>query len=279
MKNRIAVTGAHGRLGKALVSLGCIPIEADILKTDMLNKEVGAINPDFIIHAAAFTGVDMAEDYPEKAMQINVRGTANVRDSFLGHLILISTDYIFDGRSGPYRENDIANPINWYGHSKLAAESMLDLRKDVIVRTTNLYGDITKEDFVSSILRKYDGGGLFFVTEKLRGNPTHVKHLALGLLSLITVTDWKGSFHNVINIAGKQIISRYQFAQQIGKVFGKDLAQCQPALHGLLMDRANRPLKAGLITERATKLKLPIWSVDEGLKEMYEDMKNANPNN
>ncbi len=274
MNNKIAVTGAHGRLGKALVSLGCIPIEADILKSDLLNKEVQAIDPEFIIHAAAFTNVDMAEDCPEQAMQVNVRGTANVRDSFLGHLILISTDFVFDGRSGPYRENDIPNPINWYGHSKLAAESMLDLRKDTVVRTTLLYGDITKKDFVISILEKYDSGHLFFVTDKLCGNPTHVKHLASSLLAWVEYMK-HNKMPSIINLAGKEIMSRYQFAQQIGKVFGKDLTQCQPALTGLSVDRAARPLKAGLITDKASKLSLPIWSVEEGLKQLYEDMKNA----
>jgi dTDP-4-dehydrorhamnose reductase len=274
MKNKIAITGSHGRLGKALVALGGIPIESDILKADKLHKEVASINPDFIIHAAALTNVDMAEDCPEQAMQINVRGTANVRDSFLGHMILISTDYVFDGRSGPYRENDLPNPINWYGHSKLAAESMLDLRKDVVIRTTLLYGDLDKVDFVSSILDKYDSGHLFFVTDKLQGNPTYVKHLAQGIFSLVEKISAGMNFPDIINIVGKPRMSRYQFAYKIGKVFGKDLTQCQSSLTGLPVDRAARPLKAGLITDRAEKLEIPIWSVDEGLKEMREDMKN-----
>ena len=271
---RIGVTGPHGRLGRVLVSMGCIPIEADILKPDVLRVEMQKASPEIVIHAAAFTNVDAAEDNPEQAMRVNVRGTANVRDAFLGRIIFISTDYVFDGKSGPYRENDIPNPINWYGLSKVSAESMLySTLGDVIVRTTALYGPGDKPDFVKGTLEKYRSGRMFFVSDKVRGNPTYIPHLAEALIFMAEKMIDGYPACPIINISGKEVMTRFEWAVAIGKEFRQDTGQCQPSLVGLTTDRAKRPKRAGFFLKRAQDLGIPLFSVAQGLKALHE----ANP--
>jgi dTDP-4-dehydrorhamnose reductase len=268
----IGVTGPRGRLGSVLVSMGCVPLEFDVRNKAQVAQVIREAAPNLIIHTAAFTSVDLAQDDPERAIAVNVRGTANVRDSFSGPIILTSTDFIFDGKSGPYRENDKVNPLNWYGQSKLAQENMMDLRCDVIIRTTNLYGNWNKSDFVQEILKRYEAQNTisFFVTDKLRGNPTYIPHLAEALL-YISEKKMNGiGVPHILNVAGYPVMSRYQFAQLIGKVFCQDTSKCQPSLEGLPTDKAKRPKKAGFVLDRAKKLGVPLYSVENGLHAMLD---------
>jgi dTDP-4-dehydrorhamnose reductase len=209
-------------------------------------------------------------------MRINARGTANVRDSFLGPMILISTDYVFDGRAGPYRENDIPNPLNWYGQSKLASEAMTDPHKDIIVRTTNLYGNWDKPDFVQIILDKYKQGTDFFVTDKLIGNPTYIPHLAEALIFIANQMCQGINLPSVLNVAGEPRLSRYDCARRLGFIFLQDVTLCQSSPSGLVEDKAVRPKRAGLVLERAKRLGVPIYSFETGLFAMKEDTKNVN---
>lgn len=264
---KIGVTGPRGRLGSVLVSLGCVPLEFDVRNKVQVEQVIKEAAPNLIIHTAAFTGVDLAQNDPEKAIAVNVRGTANVRDAFSGPIVLISTDFIFDGKSGPYRENEPANPLNWYGQSKAAQESMVSLQ-DTIIRTTNLYGNWNKMDFVQDILKRYQASGMFFVTDKLIGSPTYIPHLADALLYIADQKMAGATVPHILNVAGYPIMSRYQFAQLIGDVFQQDRDKCQPAIEGLPTDKAKRPKKAGFVLDRAKKLGVPLYPVEAGLRAM-----------
>lgn len=120
---RIAVTGRLGRLGSELVRRGCMPIQANILDWQALRKELDDLNPDVVINCAAYTDVDGCENAPRKAAEVNTYGVYILAQAFTGKLIHISTDYIFDGRNGPYTEQDTPNPISIYGWSKLGGGS------------------------------------------------------------------------------------------------------------------------------------------------------------
>ena len=141
---------------------------------------------------------------------------------------------------------------------------------DVIVRTTVLYGG-HKPDFVSAIMDKYKRGNRFGVTQSLSGSPTHVSHLADALIELC----YRDQAPMVINIAGADVLSRYDFAIMIGNAFGYDVNLCIPTKdeNG---SGIRRPRKAGLKVDLAKKIGLPIYSVIDGLRLMQGENKNEN---
>jgi dTDP-4-dehydrorhamnose reductase len=267
---KIAVTGARGRLGSVLVSLGCIPLEADILSPKVLLKELDRVQPDTIIHCAAVTDVDKCENiYSNKARSVNYVGTSMVRNTFRGRIIYISTDYVFNGREGPYKETSAPDPINYYGMTKYQGEEIIKQHqnpKDVIVRTTVLYGG-HKPDFVTKVLDQLKSNYAFEVTKSVIGTPTYVVHLADALIHLCHM-DWTPQ---VINIAGGNLLSRYEFALMIANVWGYDPKLVLPtkSVEGC----ASRPVKGGLNIYLAKKIGIPIHTAEEGLEEMKERMK------
>ena len=263
---RIAVTGANGRLGSELLKYNCKPIYADITSPISLKKEISDIQPDTIIHCAAITDVDGAEDRLFKEVQrVNVIGTSCVRTAFGGQMIYLSTDYVFDGQRGPYSETDKPNPVSVYGNSKYMGERIIQEHQnplDIIVRTTILYGNGTKYDFVKAILDKLHLGEHFTVPTTIFGTPTYVPHLADAILQLCEM--W--SAPRIVHIAGKDCISRYEFAKMIAEVFELDGSLIIPTKK--ITGKAQRPKKAGLKTDLAIDIGLPIYSVKDGLEEL-----------
>jgi len=269
---KVAVTGHRGRLGKYLVDrLKYVPLECDVTKPKKVAKEIERVQPDTIIHCAAVTDVDGCEGaLYEDAIQVNINGTTNIRQSFEGQVIYISTDYVFDGVDGPYSEESYPSPICHYGYTKKRGEDVIqewDYPTDVIVRTTILYGG-HKPDFVTSILDRLGRNEQFPVTGMLIGNPTYVPHLAEGLYKLVSLKRPP----RILNIAGENRISRWTFASLIAKAFGF------PKYNILMTMRtngtANRPKNAGMKLELAKTLNIPIYSVQDGL----QVMKNVNNN-
>lgn len=273
MNKRIAVTGREGRLDKILVdSFGCLRLDANICDKKEIHKAVKLIHPDVIINCASFTAVDDAEmgDNRLKALHVNSAGIANLRDEFDGQLIHISTDYIFNGKSGPYNEKAEPDPINWYGQTKLCGEERLqeyNYPTDVIVRTTVLYGG-HKPDFASVVLRKLKDGYIIPLPNNLFGSPTHIFHLAKGLMALIELEKPP----KIINIAGSDVLSRYEFGLILANVFGYSPERITPKREQPGV--AKRPQKAGLKVELAKKLKIPIYTTLEGVQQLFLERAN-----
>jgi dTDP-4-dehydrorhamnose reductase len=271
----IAVTGYQGRLGLYLISKysNCVPLECDVTNLDSVKRAIDEVQPESILHCAAVTDVDACEStLYEQALEVNIQGTRNVRSAFEGQIIYMSTDYVFDGVDGPYSEEAEPNPQNHYGYTKALGEEeilLADYPTDVIVRTTILYGG-HKPDFVTSILDKLKTNEMFHVTGALLGSPTYIPHLANGLRKLFMLKQPP----KIINISGNDVISRWVFACKIAKAFNYPI-------HNVLLTmrsqagRAIRPRKAGLKTHLAKALKIPIYSVDDGLKE-YKIVKEKN---
>ena len=147
MKKKILITGSNGLLGQKLLDLFQVKSNFDIIATSKgknrypnnpftyedlditdklhVNNIIDYYKPDFIINTAAMTNVDACEDYKKECDDLNVNAVRYLIDSCKKHdihLIHISTDFIFDGKNGPYKETDIANPISYYGLSKWKAE-------------------------------------------------------------------------------------------------------------------------------------------------------------
>ena len=195
---KVLITGAKGMLGQdlcpTLEDLGCFLIETDIDNLDITKKEdvedfVSKAHPDLIIHLAAYTNVDRAEEEEEKAESINAVGTENVAlaaSKIDVPLIYISTDYVFDGtKNSPYLPTDPTNPINAYGRTKLKGEELVQkhCKKYYIARTSWLYGMYGK-NFVDTMLSLKDKEELKVVDDQW-GTPTWTMDLAGAIMTLL----------------------------------------------------------------------------------------------
>ena len=272
---KIAVVGHKGRLGSELINQGCIPFDCDITRTVQVQEAIKATIPDVIINCAAITDVDSCEQIGiyKKAVAISKMGIMNLLQLFNGRVIYISTDYVFDGRNGAYSENIKPNPISNYGFSKYLGEQVFlgyqIKRSDILIRTTILYGG-NKPDFVTKTLDQLKEGKPFTVPMNLFGTPTYIPHLAEALIKLSKMKDAP----KIVHIAGEDVLSRYEFALMIAGVFGYNKELILPAKWKWDMKSANRPKKAGLKTNLAKKIGLPIYTVLSGLQEMKNEPTN-----
>lgn len=261
----IGITGHKGLLGsKFLEHDGAVPIKADITDYEELARAVDEVRPDAIVHCAAWTDVDGCERVPVKAHKINVDGTHNVIKASQGvPVALISTDYVFDGETGPYREEDTRSPLNVYGMTKLLAEDLMR-PQDLICRTTVLYGyHPSKVDFVFWVRYELEGVPWMNVISTQFGTPTYADNLAAMVRALV-----RAGYAGVWHTAGAAYISRFQFARIIANVFGYDYHLVRPAFS--IKQDACRPLYGGLISLKFQKAfpSIPRMTPYEGLMEM-----------
>ena len=226
---KILVTGAKGMLGQDLCPIledeGFDVIETDIGTLDITNenmvKEVlTSEKPAFVIHCAAYTNVDKAEEDFETAKNINATGTENIA-KVCGEnnitMVYISTDYVFDGtKTTPYTPNDIPNPINKYGLTKLMGEEAVKkyCSQYYIARASWLYG-IHGKNFVETMLSLADKPELKVVNDQI-GCPTWTIELANGIVELLDDNAEYGIYH----ICGSGATSWYGFAKEIFELSG-----------------------------------------------------------
>ena len=296
IKNRILVTGSNGMLGQRTVQFYSAKeniellatsveeksvvssveyVSSDIKNRDEIKKLVRDYYPDFIIHTAAFTNVDQSEKLREEAWKINVKGVEYIAEAARAidsHIIHISTDYVFDGKDGPYSENDIPNPIGYYGRTKLASENALRISGTffTILRTNVIYGIApnSRPDFVRWIvnsLRKQEN--LRIVKDQIN-NPTFIDDLVQGINKVIEFRKT-----GIFNIGGKEFLSRYDFTLRIADFFDLDKNLITPITTEELKQPARRPLNSGLITLKAeTELGYKPHTINESLAAMKKEL-------
>ncbi|MGG4000406.1 dTDP-4-dehydrorhamnose reductase [Anoxybacillus kestanbolensis] len=221
---KVVVTGAKGQLGTDVVHLladrgyevyGYGREELDITNFDQVKQVITEIRPDVVIHAAAYTKVDLAESEPDQAFLINAYGTRNVAvvsEAVGAKLVHISTDYVFDGMATtPYNEFAPTNPLSIYGKSKLAGEQFVrDLHsKFFIVRTSWVYGK-HGNNFVKTMLKLAQERNELMVVHDQVGCPTYTVDLANCILELIQ-TEKYGVYH----VSNSGHCSWYEFAKAI----------------------------------------------------------------
>ena len=220
-QRRVLITGAGGQLGVALAAA----FAADDVCA--LSREAwdvrhpappSAGTPDLVLHAAAWTNVDGAEDDPQGAAEVNVGGTSHVAE--LGApLVAYSTDYVFDGRKGsPYVESDSPSPLSAYGRTKLHAEAAAGERA-WIVRSSWLFGP-TGHNFVRTMLRLGAERDEVSVVDDQRGCPTFVGHLAAATHALV---DGEAPF-GIWHLAAAGDCTWADFAEAIFEEAGLDCA-------------------------------------------------------
>lgn len=270
----IYFTGANGKLGLELRNYKEFkPLFFSVHSSfDAKNALSDKSIEDVLIHCAALTDVDACEGIDMRACrQVNGIGTALVREHFPGRMIYLSTDFVFDGKHGPYSETAPTCPVNNYGISKLMGEDAIlnrDRKGDTIIRTTVLYGKYGRPDFVDWVWMKLRKGEPFDVYMNEYTTPTYIPHLAKAI-NYIAELNIRTPVPPIINVVGRDWISKYEFAIMISNVFGFNPSLIHPARSS--RTEAIRPLKAGLKTSLAEKLGIPIYSVLDGLEEYKEN--------
>ncbi len=286
---RVLITGANGLLGQALINVfkdgflvlatgvedhPYLPPERweylplDITRLSQCRSIIRDFRPEVIINAASFTHVDACEKEKELCWQINVKGTENLAVAARTdgiHLIHYSTDYIFDGEEGPYREDDRPNPLGYYGKSKLASENAV-IKTGIphtILRTCVLYGTgvQVKKNFFLWVLENLQKKQEMTIVTDQYNNPTLVEDLAIGTRQAV-MKSAEGIYH----VAGSDYLNRYEFARQVAEIFDLPPYLIRPITTGELGQAAPRPLRGGLQIDRAREeLEYHPRSVKESL--------------
>src|SRR2546428_322448 len=225
---------------------------------------------DVVFCPAGLTVVDYCEDHPDEAFQANCEAPARAAALAAERgatFVFFSTEYVFDGRGGPYGEDDPVAPLSVYGRSKLDGERKVVAAnpRALVVRTTVVYGPEPQgKNFVYQLLRRAATGEPLKVSADQRSSPTFNVDLAAATVELVE----RGT-HGVVHIARPLVMDRYAFARIGCGVFGLAAGFLVPVTTAQLEQRAARPLDAGLRIERVrARIGTPLRAPVEGLKAM-----------
>ena len=245
-------------------------IHLDIREIHMIEKVINSVKPDSIINCAALTNIDEIEREPKTAYDVNSIGAGNIAKIAKKNKIKfvhISTDGVFDGNERLYLESDKTNPINEYAKSKKLGEDLvLETYDDSILVRTNFYGHNNENKFLFNwILNNLKQNQKFTAFSDVIFNPLEICNLSLMILDIM-----KTDFRGIVNIAGDEILSKYQFAYKIAKTlnFDTNLVESGSIKNSSLI--ANRPLNTSLSNKLAKSLiTTEIIPLEKWLKEKF----------
>jgi len=267
-RRRVLITGAGGQLGRALEREFA---DDDVLALTRADWDVTGPFPrsasrselDLVLHTAAWTDVDGAEDDPQGAAAVNVAGTAHAA-ALKAPLVTFSTDYVFDGRKrSPYVESDGPNPASAYGRTKLHGEAAAGLNA-WIVRTSWLFG-ATGHNFLRTMLRLGAERDEVAVVDDQRGCPTFVGDLAAAVRGFVDADMPKGLWH----VAAEGDCTWADFAEAIFAEAGLS-CRVRRITTAELERPARRPAYSVLRSEREGAPVLPHWR--DGLRACLAEM-------
>ena len=261
---KIFLTGANGQLGrelqKRLQGTDYLPTdmqELDITDASAVSAMISRYQPDVVIHGAAWTQVDVAEEKVDLAYRVNAIGTQNIAMASRevnAAMVYISTDYVFDGTLGrPYTEFDAPNPLSVYGKSKYAGEVLARQVNDRLftLRTAWLYGD--GPNFVRTMLKLGQEREELQVVDDQHGCPTSTVDLAEAVLRMIRTKRY-GTYHTV----NSGMTTWYGFAKKIFEIAGNTKVRVMPVTTEQFVRPAPRPAYSPMDT-RLLRLALD-WS-------------------
>ena len=277
---KILITGSNGLLGQKLLHKLRIDDAVELIATskgkdrvsaqdsytyhslDITNKAavedlIEAQKPDVVINTAAMTNVDLCEDEKAACDALNVDAVQYLADACAridAHLIHISTDFIFDGEDGPYKEEDEPNPLSYYGLSKLKSEQLLYAHKVKwsILRTIIVFGvgeNLSKGNIVlwaKGALEKAEP--LNIIDDQFR-SPTLAEDLADACILAA-----KKKAYGIYNASGKDIMSIYEIVERIAKYYGNTTENLNKISTATLNQKAGRPPRTGFILDKAKEV-------------------------
>lgn len=293
---KILITGSNGLLGQHLVKLILDTTTHQIIATSKraprqvvqdsrihyyslditdgmaVNSMLENLSPDTIIHCAALTQADECEQQPIKAWEINVTATrflVEAAKKIGAFFIFMSTDFVFDGMNGPYKETAELNPVSYYGSTKVAAEKAVAESGLAYanVRTCLLYGNIifgTRSNIVSWVKENLEAGKKIKVVSDQWRTPTYIEDLAKGIM-LIAEKKVTGLF----NISGSDFLSPYDMAIATADYLHLDKSLIEKVDAAVFTQPAKRPATTGFIIDKARQvLGYEPISFREGLVKM-----------
>jgi dTDP-4-dehydrorhamnose reductase len=296
---KVVITGSNGLLGQSLLNLllqekekykvfgfsrgenrsgreDFTYVKIDITEEKKLKSKLQEIKANFIINTAAMTQVDDCENNKENCDLLNVtvvKWLAEVSKEINAHLIHLSTDFIFDGVKGNYKETDVANPLSYYGLSKLKSEELLIKSKNdfTILRTILVYGkvfDMSRSNIVLWVKQMLEDKKEITIVDDQYRTPTYVEDLALAC-KISMDKKAKGIYH----IASNTLLSVFEISQQIAEAFNLDKSLIKPISTATLNQTAPRPVKTGFdLTKTNKELNFYPKSFKEDLQKFKETL-------
>jgi len=291
---RLLITGGSGLLGSKIASISIdrcyltyagynqhpdisdTSIKLDITDRASVRHVFNQVDPDVVVHAAALTNVDLCERDRELAKKVNINGTENVVKYCLAHeafLVYVSTDYVFSGERGMYKENDDTSPVNFYGESKLEGEEIVQREPidSCIVRPSVIYGSTPaagKTNFVLWVIENLRSNTSIKIVDDQWVSPTLNTNLAAMILEIV-----ERKLDGIYHLAGATPINRYEFTHLIADHFELDKNLITTAKSSEMNWAARRPRNSTLNVEKAMRqLRVKPIEVDDALKQLKTEM-------
>lgn len=253
-----------------------IPVLLDVTDKKKVESEIQNINPDAIVHAASMTDVDKCEAYRDLAWKINVEGTRNIVQASKANnafLLYVSTDYVFDGEKGRYKETDQPSPISYYAYTKLKAEECIKdtVSEWCIARPSVIYGANAaagKINFALWLLNRLEKKEQTKVIIDQWNSPTLNTSLAEMTLEVV-----ERRLTGIYHLSGASRISRYDFALSLAKIFDLDESLLLPTYMKDFSFPAKRPRDSSLDTSKAEqKLSVKPLKTEPALEKLKAEL-------
>jgi dTDP-4-dehydrorhamnose reductase len=299
LQTRVLLTGANGLLGQALVRRlapngdyeglatardDALHAEADmayermdVTDPDAVPAAFESFAPDVVVNCAALSDVSACENHRNEAWATNARAVKRLARHCEAHrarLVQVSTDFVFDGEHGPYRERDRPAPVNYYGRTKHGGEN--NAREAgrgqwAIVRTVLLYGTgrrLSRSNFALWVLDELGAGAPLQIVDDQWRTPTFVEDLAAGIEQIIQ-KEASGLYH----LSGPERVSVYEFACTIAEVFGYDPSLIEPVSSDDFEDAVARPPRTGFVIDKArSELGYDPRGLEAGLRTLGDQL-------
>lgn len=229
-------------------------------------------SPEVVIHAGAMSRVDECEQNQWQAYMANVEGTITMllnAEEKKAFFVFVSTDFIFDGKKGMYKEDDEPGPVNFYGKTKLEAEEAVKEYEYgwAIVRTILVYGKphSDKENILTVVKTKLEKGEEYKVVNDQVRTPTYVEDLAAGIISVV-----EKKANGIYHLSGEEVLTPYEIACKTADHLRLDRSLIKPVTEKTFSQPAKRPPRTGFIIDKAKKeLNYRPVSFSEGLRKTF----------
>lgn len=258
---KIYVTGYLGKLGRHLVSLGAIPLDCDVRDKDSISRNLKGVDFDVIIHCAGKSKVDECETKYGDAILVNVRGTNNICEVAEGKVVVMSSDYVFDGKKfvGKYKESDKPNPVNNYGFTKLGAEQIAKLFGCKIIRLARTFS--LNDHDITTYIKTLSNGGDVHVPDFF------IRNYQSSYLASRGIMHFAKNFNDmpdILHYGGESPISFYEFMRRSSvAIIGNSKNVKRRGYE--IVDHTRRPHNLSMSINLAKQYGLPIYNIDESI--------------